>query len=320
MANKKQAWWEAIDADLPESISGLLDKTIDVSSVTAPADVDAAIIEQGKLAAKLNKLLDDLNGLSLVELALRIGQKNVTSKLMLLAGVEAIEETDDEGFVVLEPQEGKEYQPGEIIIKVKVNDDDIQEISVSVDDGDSQTLTRANGFSGSLLPIPGDRTATFTSDTELTKTVNFYSIEFLLVPFPENGAAVPGPVFEVGAGTMSTGELKEAVATLCFSGQPFTQLELIRVGQEFIWSNLVDLVPAVKDIPVGLLAGAPPGVMDFPLELWVEGVMQVEDTIIPLEKATTQFAVNLGTTIGEFLREHVPGFGEEVSDGDTEGA
>lgn len=315
MASKKHAWWEAIDADLPESISALLDKTIDVSSVTAPADVDAAIIEQGKLAAKLNKLLDDLQGLSLVELALRIGQKNVTSKLMLLAGVEAIEETDDEGFIVLEPKDGGEYSPGEVSIQVKVNDDEIQSISVAVDDGDSQTLTREDDFKGSLLPTPGDRTATFTSDTELTKSVNFYSIEFMLETYPAEGEKIPGPVFEVRAEPSILEGLSDIWAELrsdMFVSPIRVKMEL----RETIWTTLFDIFPALEEAKDNITLDF--GIIDVPLGVWMEVYENVEGVVAKKHEQLINFSLNLGTTLGELLGEALPGGEEEPEGGEEE--
>lgn len=299
MANKKQAWWNAIDSDLPACISTLLDKPIDVSDVPAPEDVDAAIIEQGLLAAKLNKILDDLNGLNIVELALRIGQKSVTNKLMLFAGVEALpEEPDDEGFLVLQPEEGAEYPPGEVEISVKVNDDEIQEISVSVDDGDSQTLTRANGFAGSLMPTPGDRVATFTSDTDLTKTVSFYSIEFMLVTSPTEGENIPGPVFEVRAEPTITEGLSDIWAELR-SGMFVSPIRIKMELRETIWTTLIDIFPALEEAKDKISMDF--GLIDVPLGVWMEVYENVEGVVAKKHEQLINFTLNLGTTLGELL-------------------
>jgi hypothetical protein len=254
----KEAFWGAIDADLPDSIRNLLEVTLDCAGVAAPADVDAAIIEQGKLAAKLNKLLDDLQGLSLVALALRIGQHNVTAKHLLFAGLQylgEVDKEDKEGFKVLAPLEGQEYEAMLFTFKAQATDQNVKQIScrLASSEGGEETIELAEGdkriFSGQTIIVPGEQTAVFfTPDTKEGEgiTVNFYVTEFELVTYPADGDTTNTSVFEVRVNPPSdlSKNFKEVMAEI--TCQPLAiqkNINLLFDGAQGVWTALIDITP-----------------------------------------------------------------------------
>jgi hypothetical protein len=249
----KEDLWEAIDEELPETIANLIETTISVSSVTGPTTEEAAIIEQGKLAAKLNQLLDDLEGLSLVDLLLHVGQKSATSKLMFLSAIEAVENTGEDdtkkGFKILAPEAGKEYDAFIFPFSAERLDLKIAAITCALDDGQSVTLKReGNTFTGApqTLMEAGQRTATFTADNQKTAAVSFTIKEFELITVPAEGETRP-PIFQ--ATVTGPADMTSARVTFKKQGTVINETPLILqkpIGGS-VASSLIDLT-GIEDI------------------------------------------------------------------------
>lgn len=132
----KDQFIQALD-EVPEGISEFTSRAIPTFPVVGwPEDVDAAIIAQGQLAANINILLKTFEGLTPVELLLRLGQRNDVMKAMLLAGLQYISEQTLHEFTILEPGEGQSYPSGMISFKAQVTSglDDMYLFQVEVDE------------------------------------------------------------------------------------------------------------------------------------------------------------------------------------------
>lgn len=132
----KDQFLQALD-EVPEGISGFTDRAIPTFPVVGwPEDVDAAIIAQGQLAANINILLKTFEGLTPVELLLRLGQRNEVMKAMLLAGLQYLSEQSLHDFTILEPEEGQSYSAGSISFKAQITSglDDLYLFQVEVDE------------------------------------------------------------------------------------------------------------------------------------------------------------------------------------------
>lgn len=179
----KEAFLQALD-EVPEGISEFTDRPIPAFSVVGwPEDVDAAIIAQGQLAANLNILLKTFEGLTPVELLLRLGQRNEVMKAMLLAGLQYVSQTELHDFNILVPESGIVHTPGQIDFAAEVITglDDLTAFSVDVTGPENKTIQLAqdegneNRFEGQAeFTQTGLYTAVFTAefgDYPVTKDV-----------------------------------------------------------------------------------------------------------------------------------------------------
>lgn len=252
----KEDLWLAINDELPESIANLSDVTLNVSSITGPTDPDGAIVETGKLAAKLNAILDSLDGLSLVELALHIGQKNATSKMMLLASIEAdtADSSEEEaanaaGFNVLAPKEGKEYEAWTFPFQVERLDPAITAITCLVDTTLEVDLVRdGNLFTGSPQELmhPGEHSATFTGSNEKSLVVTFSIAELEFTTYPGDGGSVSGPVVQISL-TPDNPDADLSSASCSIAGKTFT---LLKDAAANSWRATIDFASfTAEEIP-----------------------------------------------------------------------
>lgn len=105
----------------PEGIDEFTTRAIpNLPVVEWPEDVDAAIIAQGQLAANINLLLNTFEGLTIVELLLRIGQHSNVTEAILLGILEYINASGGENTIeVQHPEAEAIYLPGDLQIIVK---------------------------------------------------------------------------------------------------------------------------------------------------------------------------------------------------------
>ena len=188
----KTDFLNALNADLPEGIAGLLDKAIPEAPSVTVTDVDSAIIAQGILAAYLLDVFDTFRGLTPIELLLRIGQKNATLQAALLAGLEYAEKKSFDYTILSPTTSGFYYPEGEIqfsaALETQAGFNACAGIAVTIPElsqnialarlGDVQgyctnTALSFPEVSSFPMPLTAIFTATFDGAEPYTKTVNF---------------------------------------------------------------------------------------------------------------------------------------------------
>ena len=127
----------------PDGIAGFTTTVIPtLTEIATPTTVDEAIIVQGVLAANLNLILKMFEGLTPVELLLRIGQHSNVAEALLLSGLEYLAETEGDNaahdFTVTEPVAGTTYAQGDVRIIVTAKNGTLAMVAVTVSD-DYQT-------------------------------------------------------------------------------------------------------------------------------------------------------------------------------------
>lgn len=116
---------------VPDVLSGRVFGTIE--EIPIPETETDAIIAMGVLSANINnQILMPLSGLDLVELLLRVGQRNSTSIAALLAGLESLGAAMSENsFLIQSPANNSTFTPGEDIL-IKVTGDNIEKVEIGV--------------------------------------------------------------------------------------------------------------------------------------------------------------------------------------------
>lgn len=183
----------------PEGIATFLETEIPtLAAISTPVDVDAAIIAQGVLAMNLNLILKAFEGLTPIELILRIGQHNSVLESAMLAGLEYLEgdtENAQTDFEILEPSAGTTYLPGNVRFNVRVNNGHIVQMAVEIGELAPIALDSddGNAFYGyAHIEDVGSYTATvtalFDNDATQTGTVSFVLATSTEPPTPEPAA------------------------------------------------------------------------------------------------------------------------------------
>ena len=163
--------------------------------IPMPETEEAAIIAIGKFSANMNNfLLKPLSGLDIVELLLRVGQKNSTAIDALLSGLEVIAGAEGGGgkLAVTCPTDGGVYP--NFFDGFVCSGQGIESVSVDVG-GDVIALTADGDTWSAGLTVPmatGKHTATFSAtfkdDSTAEQTVDFETTANmeLVATFPEN--------------------------------------------------------------------------------------------------------------------------------------
>jgi len=137
----------------PDGISAFLETEIpEFSEIALPTTEAEAIIAQGILAYNVNLLLKAFEGLTIVELLLRIGQHNNVAEAMLFSGLEYLQDAGaNTEFDIIEPVDGKSYAAGDIRIVVK-SKGKISTVDVTVDHNSIQdTVNLAADNTGKMF-------------------------------------------------------------------------------------------------------------------------------------------------------------------------
>lgn len=110
----KDEFLAAIDEDFPSSLKDKLNITIpSVPGISFPTEVEPSIIAQGQLAANLNLILQQLEGLPIVEMMMHLGQKNKAIQNMLLTCLEFLDRGQME-IQILSPLSGQVFAPSPV--------------------------------------------------------------------------------------------------------------------------------------------------------------------------------------------------------------
>ena len=106
MSNHKDILKQALN-ELPVGFAELLETAIipAASEITSPASVEDALIACGKTAKYINKILENLGGLPLLQVPLRVGQLNPSTQILAVAGLEFVGTTLHE-IEIVSPVEG----------------------------------------------------------------------------------------------------------------------------------------------------------------------------------------------------------------------
>ena len=121
----------------PEGIQGFLTTPIPtLTAISDPADVDAAILAQGILSANINKILQTFEGLTPIELILRVGQHSNVTEAMLFAGLEYIQDAAganaQHDFTIVDPTDGQAYTPGNLRVQVAGKNGTLQQVAAEI--------------------------------------------------------------------------------------------------------------------------------------------------------------------------------------------
>lgn len=165
----KEDYLDALQ-ELPNGIKDFLTTPLPIFFVVGwPEDVDAAIIAQGQLAANINMLLKTFEGLTPVELFLRIGQYNTVLRDMLLTGMEYVSKSLHT-FEIEEPQADQYSETDDIPIRVVITDGEefIESVSCNISGGVGtydlmQDTEDPSVFTGEIMLAPDTYIFTFTA-------------------------------------------------------------------------------------------------------------------------------------------------------------
>lgn len=124
----------------PDGINGFLSTPIPTLEATSnPTTTDDAIITQGILAHNLNLIFKTMEGLTPIELLLRIGQHSNVAEVIALSGLEYLGSEQGQDFKILEPTDDGSYAPGDIRIVVK-GKGNISTVTVNVTSSQAEEL------------------------------------------------------------------------------------------------------------------------------------------------------------------------------------
>lgn len=169
----KEQFLQALD-EVPGGIANFTETAIPtLATISDPSDVDSAIIAQGKLAYNLNLILKEFEGMTPIELFLRIGQRNTVVKALLLAALQYVSQTELHDFNILLPESGIVHTPGQIDFTAEVTTglDDLTAFYVDVTGPENKIVQLAqneenkNRFEGQEeFTQTGLYTAVFTAE------------------------------------------------------------------------------------------------------------------------------------------------------------
>ena len=160
MATEKENLLDLLDQELPQELLDALDRHIDFANLTYPTTEEAIRQAEGKLAVQLSHLLESqFEAMSINELALRIGQKSETIKLILASSLELSYNAEASDFDILEPVSGTIYAFGENTVSLQVTSNE------NLLSGVSGTLTDPSSNEDSVLFSPlGDEPGVYIAD------------------------------------------------------------------------------------------------------------------------------------------------------------
>jgi hypothetical protein len=176
----------------PDGIQDFLETPIPAApTISTPADVDAAIIASGVLSKFLLDLFAPFEGLTPIELLLRIGQHNNVLESAMLAGLEYIEGADPDSNVItiLEPEDGLSYTPGEMRFSASVANGFCLGMMLVINDGDPMKMIEKDGTWQQYVNMEiGEQSATCTASfedlSEQSASVSFTIAEYTPDPPP----------------------------------------------------------------------------------------------------------------------------------------
>jgi len=189
----KQTFLEAVRLT-PEGIENFLTTPIPtLAEISQPSDVDSAIIANGVLAYNLNLIFKAFEGLTPVELFLRIGQHNSVLESAMIAGMEYIQGSDsaENGITITAPESGVSYSPGEMKFACAVQNAFATGCTMELDGQSVKMLSVNNSTYQQYVTVTttGDHsvsmTATFEDGNTQSASVSFSIAEPGEEPPPE---------------------------------------------------------------------------------------------------------------------------------------
>jgi hypothetical protein len=237
----KEAFIEALNA-LPPGVASFLTTPIpSVEPISSPADVEEALIANGRLSSHINSILMAFGGMTPVELLLRIGQHNNVLQAALLAALEY----RSGGFSIVAPADGETYYGVFMDWEVANVRGAVERVTIRWGADEVDMASATAGTYTAEFPIPlGQHTAevhvTYQGGTTESQAVTFSVLECQTVP--EDGETVsPGTEFKLLGGE---------------------QLDRVRVTyrQEMIEQTLEAVYDATENVwKAGLVAPNTPG-------------------------------------------------------------
>jgi hypothetical protein len=210
----KQTFIEAVRLT-PDGIVDFLATPLPAApTISTPADADAAILASGILSKYLLDLFATFEGLTPIELLLRIGQHNSVLESAMLAGLEYIEGADsaENDITVLEPQDGVSYTPGEMRFIAKVANGFCIGMTLTLGADPIKMVSTDDVFTQFVNMEVGDYTATFDASFEDT-TTQTASVHFTVAEYdPENPPEPPPETPPLPPGGQDRAALDKAIS------------------------------------------------------------------------------------------------------------
>lgn len=235
----------------------------EIPEIAVPESEADAMIAVGKLSAHLNNcILAPLSGLDVVELLLRVGQRNSNAVASVLANLEVIASAGGGKLTILAPTDGA-VVPN--YTEFACSGNGLQSASVDVD-GEPITLTQDGdtwkGFPS--IPIPTGKhsaafSATFGDGSTVSASVNFETTANmeLVATFPENETSYrPEEITEISATLTDEAAAENESLTAEVFGQVFTLAKTgvkyaVQAGGiyvDFVGMNLMTVKNAAGDV------------------------------------------------------------------------
>jgi hypothetical protein len=162
---------------VPTAVLDFVDTPIpDFIETSEPTTVDEAIVTQGILAHNLNDLLMAYSGLPVVDLILRVGQRNTVLQSLLLACLEYRSPDIAGEFEIVQPENDSWYYDGdEITFQANVTEGlaDVTGFRVLFSTG-SNTVTLSSEGSGSLFT--GTTTLNLSDFTDTEESIELAAV------------------------------------------------------------------------------------------------------------------------------------------------
>lgn len=197
-ADHKKAELIAGLSTLPDGIQNFLEIELPTApTISTPSDVDAAIVASGVLSKFLLDVFVPYAGLFLAALPLHVGQLNdwhnagVLANLQQMPGAEDGSENSD--LIVISPEEGGEYLPGELRIQVKARQGSIETASVTIDGELTELDAEGDTFWGLVhMPDEGAYTAGFLASFAEDRPIASADVAFSISSTATDGPAESG--------------------------------------------------------------------------------------------------------------------------------
>lgn len=238
----------------PDGINSKLNTGIPaLDATTLPTDVDSAILTQGILAHNINQILKAFEGLTPVELLLRIGQKSPALQGAFLSGLEFVGNIGEIDFV--EPLDNSVYYGVFITWKVELIRGGLSSLKGYIGEDEFEfQLVEENLYSVDWPVAIGKHSASieaiFEDGSVLAKKVTFTVADFVTVP--EDSGTIGG-TDQISASLDQFEYVSESQAILKDSGgEQLDIYDLISDGAGLFYETLPGLAAGSYELVFNL--------------------------------------------------------------------
>lgn len=144
----KLAMLAEIEQDIPEGVRNFLTTELpDGPTLTAPVDVETAIICQAEFCVWMGQMFGQFKGLTPIQIPMMIGQLNTVQHSMLLSALEVAQPTEEAPglLTILDPKDGASYLPGELRVRASADKDLVRDVTAQLGETDPFSLRDVEG-------------------------------------------------------------------------------------------------------------------------------------------------------------------------------